>query len=194
LDALVARGFVALDLETTGLDPRRDAVVAAAAIPIVAGESRAGYVTLVNPGRPIPTAATAIHGISDAMVAAAPPIADVLDELEAACRDRLIVGHRVDFDLAVLAREARARRRPSLTNASLCTMRLAAALYPGRRDLDLDAVASHLGIAIPDRHTARGDAVAAAQILLALVPELRRRGITTVDELLWLQSTASLHE
>ena len=48
------------------IDTRRDAIVAVAAIPFVDGEPRDGYVTLVNPGRPIPAPSTAIHGITDA--------------------------------------------------------------------------------------------------------------------------------
>lgn len=192
LDAVLEQGFVALDLETTGLDPRADSVVAAAAIPVLGAEAGAGYVTLVNPGRPIPPVSTAIHGITDAMVAAAPPIDEVLDALEAACGDRLLVGHRIDFDLAVLARERRARGRVPVANPSLCTMRLAAALHPDWADVGLDAVAAQLAVAVPDRHTARGDAVAAARILIALLPEARQRGYRTLGELVWLQSTAVL--
>lgn len=193
LDALLEQGFVALDLETTGLDPRVDAVVAAAAIGVVGAEPGSGYVTLVNPGRPIPPDSTAIHGITDQMVAGAPPIDRVLDALEATCTDRPLVGHRIDFDLAILGRERRARGRPPLSNVAICTMRLAAALHPTWQDVGLDAVAARLGIAIPDRHTAQGDAVAAARIFLAMIPVLRRRGITTLTDVAWLQKTANLH-
>jgi DNA polymerase-3 subunit epsilon len=193
LDALLDPGFVALDLETTGLDPRLDAVVSAAAVPFVGGEPAAGHETLVNPGRPIPPPSTEIHGITDAMVAAAPGIAEALDALELVCADRVLVGHRIDFDLAILERERRARGRPPVANVALCTMRLAAALHPEWPDVGLDAVAGRLAIGIPGRHTARGDAVAAARILLALIPEARRRGVATLHDLAWLQSTASLH-
>jgi DNA polymerase III epsilon subunit family exonuclease len=192
LDALVTGGFVAIDLETTGLDPRRDAVVAAAAIEIIAGDPRPGYATLVNPGSPIPSTATAVHGITDAAVASAPRIEEVLEALEAVCGDRVLVGHRIDFDVAILTRERRLRGLPAPRNATVCTMRLAAALHPAWPDVGLDAVAARLAIPIPDRHTARGDALASARILLAMLPELGRRGIRTLDELLWLQSTASL--
>jgi DNA polymerase III epsilon subunit family exonuclease len=192
LETLVERGFVAVDLETTGLDPRVDTVVAAAAIPIVGGRAGAGYVTLVNPGRAIPASSTAIHGITDAMVAEAPPIAAVLDALDVACADRIVLGHGIDFDLQILARERRRFGRPARQGTVLCTMKLAAAVYPGWADVGLDAVATRLEVAVRGRHTPRGDAEAAADVFMALLPGIRARGIHTVKELVWLQSTATL--
>ena len=189
---LVDPGFVALDLETTGLDPRHDAVVAAAAIPVVAGIPQPGYVTLVDPRRPIPASSSAIHGITDAMVTGAPPIEAVLHALGLVWGDGILVGHGVEFDVAILAREARAVGRRGPDNPTLCTMRLAAALHPDWTDVTLDTVATRLGVAVRDRHTARGDAEAAAAILMMLLPRLRARGVATLAEVLWLQSTARL--
>lgn len=191
-DASVLRErFVAIDLETTGLDARRDAVVAVAAIPFVGGEPQDGLTTLVNPGRPIPSGSTAIHGITDAMVAGAPPIGDVLPDLDGACRATVIVGHGVAFDLAVLGREQRALRLPLLSSPALDTMRLAAAVHREWPDVDLDTVARRLGIEIVGRHSARGDAVAAGRILLALLPDLVRRGLRTIPEMIWFQESVS---
>ena len=187
LDALVGGGFVAIDLETTGLDPRRDVMVAVAAVPFIGGARSVGLVTLVAPGRPIPPASTAIHGITDAMVAAAPAPGSVLAALIARCADRVVVGHGVDFDLAVLAQALRAGGRPPLASVALDTRRLAAALFPAWPDFSLDAVAAGLGVRIIARHTAEGDAVAAGEVLLALVAECRRRGLTTLGEIVWLQ-------
>ena len=117
--------FVAIDFETTGLDPQRDVPVSVAAVPFQRGKPVLGFETLLNPGRPIPVASTLIHGINDTMVAAAPRLDDVLDQLDAVCADRVLVGHGIAFDLAVLARARRDCRRPPLGNAALCTMRLA---------------------------------------------------------------------
>jgi DNA polymerase III epsilon subunit-like protein len=193
LAALVDSGFVAIDLETTGLDSRVDTMVAAAAIPVVGGQAGEGYETLVNPGRAIPLASTAIHGITDEMVAAAPPISTVLQALDDACGDRVVVGHGLDFDLAILARERRRLGRPARQGLSLCTMKLAAALHRDWVDVSLDTVAARVGVRVRGRHTPRGDAEAAADILLALLPRIRAHGIRTVSELLWLQSTARVH-
>jgi DNA polymerase III epsilon subunit-like protein len=187
--ALFDLGFVAIDLETTGLDPRRDDVVAAAAIPFVHGHPEPGYVTLVDPGRPIPAASTRIHGIDDARVAGAPSMDDVLPRFDAVCAGRPVVGHDVAFDLAVLARARRRRGLPSPELLALDTRRLAVALHPGwRRDAELERVAARLGIEVSGRHTAEGDARLAGRILLALLDQFRRRGVITIAALHWAQT------
>lgn len=191
LDELVGGGFVAIDLETTGLDPRHDVMVSVAAVPFIGGARSRGLVTLVAPGRPIPPASTAIHRITDAMVVSAPPPDRVLDALLARCSGRVIVGHGVEFDLAVLGRALRAGGKAPLACQSLDTQRLAVALFPAWPDFSLEAVAVRLGIRVIDRHTAEGDAVAAGEILLALLAECRQRGLTTLGEILWLQASRS---
>jgi DNA polymerase III epsilon subunit-like protein len=191
IDALLEPGFVAIDLETTGLNVRRDVVVAIAAIPFDGGQSRAGFVTLVNPGRPIPPESTAIHGIDDAAVAAAPPVREVLPRFDAVCVSRIVVGHDVGFDLAILAR---ARTPPIGLDARLTldTRRLARAV--GCRDSRLEVVAASLQIPLIGRHTAEGDARMAGEILLALLPALRKRGARTLGDLVRLQRAAPLHD
>ena len=191
IDALLGPGFVAIDLETTGLDVRRDVVVAMAAIPFEEGRPREGLVTLVNPGRPIPAGSTAIHGIDDAVVAGAPSLDDVLPRFDAMCTDRVIVGHDVGFDVAVLARARPAApdQRPRVT---LDTRRLARSA--GFRDSRLEVIAPQLRVPIAGRHTAYGDACMAGEILLALLPALRARGARTIGDLVRLQRSAPLHD
>ena len=191
LDVLLEAGFVAIDLETTGLDVRRDVVVSAAVVPFEAGRAGEGFVTLVNPGRPIPPASTAIHGIDDAAVAGAPSLHDVLPRFDAVCTHRIVVGHDVGFDLAVLARArtAPSEPRPRIT---LDTRRLARSA--GFRDSRLEVVAQRFHIPVAGRHTADGDARMAGEILLALLPALRARGARTIGDLVRLQRSAPLHD
>lgn len=191
VESLLESGFVAIDLETTGLDVRRDVVVAAAAIPFEGGQPRAGLVTLVNPGRPIPPPSTAIHGIDDAAVAGAPAIQDVLPAFDALCAGRIVVGHDVDFDIAVLARARTPAARPT-PRLTLDTRRLARAA--GYRDSRLEAIGPALEVPLVGRHTAEGDARMAGEILLAFVPLLRGRGVRTVADLLRLQRSAPRHD
>lgn len=190
LEVLRQRGFIAIDLETTGLDPRRDRIVSVAAVKFVGDDLVPALVTLVNPGQPIPASATTIHGIDDAMVADAPDEATVVQRLDEVCAGEVIVGHSVAFDVAVLAR---ARRQSIVTPpplATLCTQRLAASLHPTWTDLTLEAVSAFLGVPVDGRHTAEGDAVIAGRLLIALLPRLRARGIRTLADSLWLQDGA----
>ena len=184
--------FVAIDLETTGLHADRDAAVAVAVVPFRGGEPIGGYETLLNPGRPIPPASTRIHGITDAMVAAAPRLGEVLDEIEVLCGHHVVVGHGVAFDLAILERVRRLHHRPPLGNTALCTMRLAAALHPGWTEVTLESLATRLGVPVVGRHTARGDALVAGALMLGLLPELARRGHRTVADALWFQRSVLL--
>ncbi|MGH7278390.1 MAG: 3'-5' exonuclease [Candidatus Rokuibacteriota bacterium] len=190
LEDLTLRGFVALDIETTGLDSRRDAVVSLAAVPFVDGRPQSGIHTLVDPGRPIPETSTRIHGLTDAMVAGAPPIARVLPQVLALCDGHVVVGHGVDFDLAVLGRAARAAGLPGLQNDALDTRALAMALHPEWCDVSLEGLGDRLGVPVIGRHTAEGDALTAGGILMALLPVLATRRIETLPELLWFQAAA----
>jgi DNA polymerase-3 subunit epsilon len=190
--AVLETRFVAIDLETTGLNTRADAIVSLAAIPFVGGQPQPGLVTLVDPERPIPGSSTAIHGITDEMVVGAPRIGDVLGPLEEVIGDAIVVGHGVAFDVAVLTRDRRACGLRPLMSPALDTMRLAAALHRGWTRPDLEDLGPRLGLTITGRHTADGDATAAGRILLALLPALMARGLRTVPDLLWFQDTVSV--
>ena len=120
----------------------------------------------------------------------APSLDAVLPALTDALGASVVVGHAVEFDLAIIGREMRARRQGSATSAFLDTQRLAAALAPDWPDVGLDAVAARVGVVIDGRHTARGDATGAGRVLLALLPQLTAHGVHTHGEARWLQARA----
>ena len=97
--------LVAVDTETTGLDPNDGALVEVATVTLEDGQTRETWSSLMQPGRPIPPDATAVHGITDAMVAAAPAPAGVIAELRRRCGDATLVFHNVSFDLPFLNAE-----------------------------------------------------------------------------------------
>jgi DNA polymerase-3 subunit epsilon/CBS domain-containing protein len=180
---------VAIDLETTGFDLRTDAIVELAAVRCVDGRVSDVYVTRVDPERPIPAESTRIHGIAESMVAGAPMLDEVLPRFEAVCGHFVVAGYEIDFDLAMLANHQKARGRAPLTNTALDCRRLAVVLHPEWKTLGFEEVASELGIGILGRHTAEGDAIAAAELLLALIPEIRAFGARTVGDAIWLQDS-----
>lgn len=172
--------LIAIDCETTGLNPRRDRMVSFAAIPIHSGLRVADEPLidlLVDPEIPIPARATAVHGIDRSQLAGAPSFAGAYDRIADGLAGCVVVGHYVGFDLAVLAREAaRARKRwrepPSLDTASLAT-----SLGYHADTIDLEALLTRLGIEPKGRrHTAAGDARMAADLFVALAHRLAGLG------------------
>jgi DNA polymerase-3 subunit epsilon/CBS domain-containing protein len=141
---------------------------------------------LVDPGAPIPAAATAIHGIDEKRVAGAPRLTDVMVGLKLALRGRVVVGHHIAFDLAVLRHEAAragiAWHDPPALDIGL----LLGALEPTLADLSLEAVTRWLEVPIEGRHSALGDAQATAAAFAKLLPRLRDAGVRTLGEALSL--------
>ena len=183
LTPLVAIDAVAVDTETTGLDPATARIVQIAGIRIlkgrVGGES---FATLIDPGVPIPARATAIHGIDAARLAGAPAFAGAWADFAAFAGDAILVGHHIGFDLAVIGRECRDALIAFAPPRALDTALLAAVVQPGLPETSIEALAAWLGVDVVGRHSAEGDALTAARIFVALVPHLRKRGIRTLGE------------
>lgn len=170
--------YVIVDTETTGLNVKRDEIVQIGAVRIVDGRLLEGdsFERLVNPGRPIPKDSTRFHGITDDMVAHAPGIEEMLAEFLEYAGDAVLVGHNVAFDLSFM------NRAGNVPNASLDTMLLSIAAFPGRRDHTLDSLSEHFDEVVEDRHTALGDADLTARIFLKLLPEAERVGAATFGD------------
>lgn len=181
--------YVVFDTETTGLSPRdSDRIVSIAGVRVRAGGLKAGeyFDALVNPERSIPTASTRFHGITDAMVAEAPPIGVVLPAFLRFAEGGVLVGHQVWFDLLFLEAATTRLGLPPVAERQpvLDTVALAQAVHGRLDDIGLDAVASRLGVAVRGRHSALGDALATAEIFVRLLALLDKRGIRTLGDAL----------
>jgi DNA polymerase-3 subunit epsilon len=100
------RALVCLDTETTGVNPDTSRIVSLACLREEPDGRTATFATLVNPGEPIPPEASAIHGITDAMVASAPPFRDIAPALRDFLGDADLVGFGIQrFDVPLLLRE-----------------------------------------------------------------------------------------
>jgi len=180
--------YVVFDSETTGLLPENgDEIVQLAAVRIVNGRRVAGEVfdMLVNPGRPIPPGSTEVHGITDAMVANAPGIADVCRRFHRFAEGAVLVAHNAPFDMAFLKRrEAELGLR--FDNPILDTVLLSAVVFGHHETHSLDALTHRLGLTIPEemRHTAIGDTIATADVLLKLLAMLQARSMRKFGDVL----------
>ena len=181
---LLALDAVVLDTETTGLNTRKARLVQIGAVRLNDGnlDSAQRFESLVNPGCVIPKTAVAVHGITDVMVADAPNFAAITEPLEAFVGNSIVIGHAIAYDLTVLQREYRLAGRPWPKFRGLDVGLLARIAAPSLADYGLDRLCAWLGIGVADRHTALGDAIAAAKVFLALVPLLRSRNVRTLAE------------
>ncbi|MGB7981751.1 MAG: exonuclease domain-containing protein [Candidatus Nanopelagicales bacterium] len=182
LDQIV---FTVLDCETTGLHSEAgDRLLSLGAVRVIGRDVRADdtFDALVNPGRHIPEASTAFHGISDELVADAPTGAVVVADFTEYALDSVLVGHHLSFDLGFLEPHA-VRAGVVLEPLTLDTMLLSAVLDPAPDARHgLDAVCTRFGVEVIGRHTALGDALATAEVLTRMVPLLADRGIGTLGE------------
>jgi DNA polymerase-3 subunit epsilon len=163
------RPLAVIDTETTGLDPRDDRVVEVAGLVLRPGAEPARFSRLVNPGRPIPPAATAVHGIADEDVAAEPPFAAIAPRLARLLEGADLAGFNIArFDLPFLSAEF---RRAGVEfaiagRAVVDVQRIFHRLEP--RDLAA-AVRRYCGREHDGAHAAMDDAEATAEVLDAQV-------------------------
>lgn len=184
LPLLAGHHLVAVDTETTGLSPiDGHALVEVATVSLEGGTIGETWSSLLQPGRPIPPDATAVHGISDAMVAEAPAPADVIALLRQRCGDLTLVFHNVSFDLPFIMGALRRAGQPPLLNPIVDTLGLARGLAgPGSNSLG--ALAARYGLPGEPRHRALGDALTTAHLFMALAAVWEKeRGIKTLAEL-----------
>jgi DNA polymerase-3 subunit epsilon len=102
----LTRPLTMADLETTGLSPSRDRIIEIGAVKFLPSGERRRFRQRVNPGGPIPPAATEVHGITDADVADCPVFRDVARRLARFLRDSDLGGFNLkNFDLPFLIAE-----------------------------------------------------------------------------------------
>ncbi|HVM72158.1 MAG TPA: exonuclease domain-containing protein, partial [Anaerolineales bacterium] len=170
--------IVALDLETTGLDPQTDAIIEIGARRFEGNRVEDEFSVLINPGRHIPEFITGLTGISDEMVRQAPRIRDVLDDLAAFIGDAPILGHNIQFDLSFL-------KKYNLfeLNERIDTYELAAVLMPNANRYNLGSLVQQLGIALPATHRALDDARATHGVYQRLFAQAKELPLDLLAEI-----------
>lgn len=100
------RSFVCIDLETTGLDPKKDRIIEIGAVKVVNGEIVDTYQSFVNPLIKLEKRITELTGIRDEQLVNAPQIGEILQEVLDFIGDYDLLGHSVLFDYAFIKRAA----------------------------------------------------------------------------------------
>jgi len=178
--------YVVFDTETTGLKPTGgDEIISIAAVRVTGGrvlESET-FSAMVNPGRPIPTDSIQFHGITDEMVRDEPSIEEVLPQFREFAGDAVLVAHNAAFDMKFL-RLKEARCGVTFDNLVMDTLLLSVMIDGDDEDQSLDGICERLNIAIEDRHSALGDAMATAHVLAHLLERLEAQDIGTFEQVM----------
>ncbi len=170
--------LVAIDLETTGLDPQKDAILEIAAVRFSGARVEAEWSSLINPGRPIPPLITQLTGITNDMVRNAPPIKAVIQTVKDFIGDSIVVGHNVRFDMGFLQKQG-----ILALNDAIDTYELAAVLMPTASRYNLGSLGQILGILIPNSHRALDDARLAHAVYFKLYEQAVQMPVDLLAEI-----------
>ena len=170
--------IIAIDLETTGLNPDYDDILEIGLVRFREGEILETYETLVDPQREIPANITNLTGIRQADLVGAPKIKDVLKDVTAFVGDAPVLGHNVAFDLGFMQRQG-----ILYNNLMLDTYELASVLLPTAPRYNLNSLTQQMGIALDNAHRALADASATAYLYWALWQKLLAIPLNTLQEI-----------
>lgn len=170
------RSVLVIDTETTGLDAGTDGVVEIAGVRIEDGEIVYSRQSVVDPGRPIPAQASAIHHLTDRDVVGARKLDEAISYIGVR-QDDVIVAHNADFDRKFL---------PVLSTQSwVCTWKCANKIYPDAPSFGNQVLRYFLGLDVDSGngrdgqpHSAGYDARTTANIFINLLNRI------TIEEMI----------
>ncbi len=176
--------FSVVDIETTGAVCQRDGITEIAVVNVERGRIVGQWQSLVNPSQPIPPFITSLTGITDEMVACAPPIGEVLPAIVAMVGDRVLVGHNVRFDAHFIETELVRYGHAPLANVKLDTLALARRTIAEVPNYKLGTLTRELGIDVERHHRALCDALATAELLIHCIKRFEDCAVFTLGMLL----------
>lgn len=155
--------YAIVDIETTGGYAANHRITEIAIYHHDGMQLTETYQTLINPGREIPYYITGLTGITTEMVLDAPTFEEVAQDIFKRLDGKVFVAHNAHFDYSFLKKEFE-QVGINFQSKKLCTVRLSRKIIPGLRSYSLGSLSESLGIQIPDRHRASGDAAATLKI------------------------------
>ena len=162
--------YVSIDLETTGLDPKKDKITEIGAVKVEEGRVTDRFHTLVNPRRELEERIREITGIEDDMLKDAPGIEEVIGNVLDFCQDLPLLGHHVIFDYSFLKRAA-VNNNLKFECRGIGTLALCRKFMPKEEKKNLTAACRYFNIENENAHRALSDAWAAHK----LYQELKKR-------------------
>lgn len=183
--------FVVLDLETTGLDVKKDRMLSLGAMVVQAQEIRIAerLEYFIHQPEYQPNQSVSIHGIMPQQNADGITEEMAIKHLLSFLKQSVIVGHHIGFDIAILNQATKRIYGKSLQNKVIDTRVLAERVQGlrlgenPREIFTLDQVCHTFNIRLHERHTAAGDTLLTALLFLKLIGRLQKRGVNTLGQL-----------
>ena len=166
--------FTAFDVETTGLDLRKDSIVEIGAVKFNREGEISRFSTLIDPGIPMPAAASKVNNITDEMLFGQPSIREVLPAFLNFTADSVLAAHNAPFDCGFinfsLSRlyDDGYTTFAALPNRFADTLVMARRLLPGRTRYNLQEISASVGLQAQEAHRALDDACLCKELFLFL--------------------------
>ena len=171
--------FIALDLETTGLNAASDEIIEVGIARFRDGELVDQFQSLVDPLKPIPPEITQLTGIDQDDVAGMPRIQDIVGDVARIVEDLPLVAHNAQFDVTFLG-----KHHPLKANLVIDTVELASIMLPSAPRYNLGSLTSAMGISLKRAHRAFDDALATGQFYWNLWQMLSQQPTSLLAEII----------
>ena len=164
--------FVAIDVETTGLDFSSDRIIELGAVKFVNGKPGAEFISFVNPCIPVPEAITELTTITPADVATAPTFAEIAPRFCEFIGSLPICGHQIEFDLTFINKALEKAGLQPIGKQSIDTALLSKILLQSSSRFSLKSVSDKLAVTLNNAHRAINDARASGEVAALLIPKI----------------------
>ncbi len=173
--------YIALDLETTGLDPYRCGITEVSAYRFIDGEPVEEFTTLIDPERAIPKEISELTGITPDMIYGKPKIHEVMPNLFKFIGNDPIVGQNIGFDISFLEHACRENGQVFPTYSIYDTLTLAKTFFFFLHRFNLTAISDYFGLETEGAHRASVDTLNTGHVFKELIYEVASTPLSVIQ-------------
>ena len=174
--------YIAIDIETTGLNPSLDKIIEISAVKFIDGKQNDVFSYLLDPGRPIPPFIEDLTGINNQMVEGKPQFSDISNNFSDFIGQAPIVGHNVKFDIDFIKFHSNNAIDFS-KNKIYDTYLLSKIVLFSNSEFNLEAITAYYKFPIGESHRATDDSINSGKILIKLLEDFLKMDISIIDRI-----------
>jgi predicted DnaQ family exonuclease/DinG family helicase len=174
MPGIIPDEFVAIDIETTGLNADRDDIIEVAAVLFVKGNLSRSFAEFIRTSKSISAFITALTGISQSDLAGSRDVGPVLADFRAFLADRPLVAHNAAFDIKFLEKKGRGSGLPGITNTVYDSLLLSRLGLPGQQSYKLENLVKAFDLSDNGSHRAEADATSCGRLFVAALTAIEK--------------------